>query len=183
LFWLFHRFVCWLTAARGNTAWRWAHSAAVVALLLSGSAAAIAMSGITHQLAWLAKEPWLMDRNRVTERTEALVRVRELLMATLEFRTEEDRYPDSLDELERFKPGIRPLLWIKVGGGAVPEKVIYLKPSPEDGEAGSAEVTLFISPALRPDGSVVIGRGDLSTAVIAGTKVEDILRSATSHGN
>jgi hypothetical protein len=81
-----HRFILWWIKTKNICmSWRWGHTAAAASLLLLGSAAAIAMSGITHQAAWLSSSPWLED-NRKTRLTAAVNNARQIMLALFEYR-------------------------------------------------------------------------------------------------
>lgn len=182
--WLGHGFIRWgMAANESGHRWSLSRTAALFGLLLLCSGAAIAMSGVVHQLAWLLKEPCLTNGIMI-ERTRAMSQVRRLLDGIAAFCAENGRYPDGLGELESFQPDLARDFWIEVGGASAPERVIYLRPPPElAGEAGAAESTLLVSPALQPNGRVVLGRGDLSAVVVERAQAEEILRKAMSHGN
>ncbi|WP_367870280.1 hypothetical protein [Luteolibacter sp. Populi] len=169
---LAHRFLSWLAiGGRENERWKLSHSASLVGLLLLGSAAAIAMSGIVHQLAWLSRRP-LMESSRPSLRMAAMIQIRDLLRVVEKFREQHDRYPESLAELGSFDPEAKKLTWIVTGGGKVAERVIYLKPASISQEAPAP---VFVSAVLGNPGHVVIGFSDLSVTPMVPAKVDEIL--------
>jgi hypothetical protein len=155
---LAHRFIRWWIASKDiRMPWRWGHTVCAASLLLLGSAAAIAMSGITHQAAWLVSSPWLED-NRKTRLMTATHSARQILMALFEYEVEHDRYPDKLDEVMAL--GLSPrVLWVETGPGRLPEPFIFLKPGRPT--SGLIEPVL-VSPVIQPGDRVAVGYSDHS---------------------
>jgi hypothetical protein len=168
---LAHRFIAWFAVSNGRAAWRISHSIAVIFLLFAGSAAAIAMSGITHQMAWLADAPWWNDRNR-RDSTEAMMKIRNLQMVITEFHFEHGRYPESLVELADRIPNFGRGTTMPSGLAELPEPFVYLKP-----EADAAEdppLPMLVSPILK-FGRVAVGFTDHSTQALHVKQLESIL--------
>jgi hypothetical protein len=168
---LAHRFIVWFAVSNGRAGWRISHSVAVISLLFAGSAAAIAMSGITHQMAWLADTPWWSNRNR-SDSLEARMKIRNIQMAIAEFHSEHGRYPESLGELADRMPDFERESTMPAGLAGLPEPFIYLKP-----EAGAAEnrpVPMLVSPSLKL-GRVVVTFTDQSTQILRAKQFESIL--------
>jgi hypothetical protein len=168
---LAHRFIAWFASSNGRAAWRISHSIAVISLLFAGSAAAIAMSGITHQMAWLADAPWWNDRSR-RDSTEAMMKIRNLQMVIAEFHSEHGRYPESLRELaDRVSNGEHETT-MPSGLAGVPEPFIYLKPGADAGE--EPPLPMLVSPILK-FGRVAVGFTDHSTRALHVEQLESIL--------
>ena len=156
---LAHRFIRWWIHSKGiQMTWRWKHTAAAASLLLLGSAAAIAMSGITHQAAWLASSPWVENKGRKTQQTVAINNARQILFALLEYQVAHDRYPDTLEEAVTMVNGL-PLLWVETGPHNLREPFIFLKPGHP--YTGLVE-PVIVSPVIRPYDKVVVGYSDNS---------------------
>jgi hypothetical protein len=160
---LAHRFIrWWITSKDTGTPWRWGHTAAAALLILLGSAAAIAMSGITHQAAWLVSSPWLEDSSfgKYTSKIAlATTNARQIMLALLEYETEHGRYPDTLDEAIMDKDEARQLIWGNTGPGRLREPFIFLKP----GRPSSIEIEpVIISPYIHGIDKIVVGYSDAS---------------------
>jgi hypothetical protein len=98
--WMIDRFIRWALAAKGSEPrWQGRHTLSATFLLLLGAAAAIAMSGIVHQMVWLGAEPW-WGNGRGMQQTIALSNARQIAVAIKEFEERNDRFPESLAELD-----------------------------------------------------------------------------------
>jgi hypothetical protein len=170
-----HRFVrSWVKEKFPDRTWRVRHTAAVLSLLLLGSAAAIAASGVVHQMFWLAGGK-VIESNRRSEMTMAMNNGRQLMMALYEYHDANGRYPHSFEELEaqagEYPEMIRRLSWLDSRDRKVPEPWILLRP-------GSAETTLvpvIVSPLIAEHGMVVVGYGDASVRVMRADKLAEVL--------
>jgi hypothetical protein len=101
--WTGHRLIRWWLASRGSAlapGWTMARSAILLGLLLLCGAAAIAISGVAHQMMWLSQTEWTKS-NRRTELTQMLNNIRQCMFLLLEFDAEKDRLPHSWEELLR----------------------------------------------------------------------------------
>lgn len=158
---LFHRFVRWWIHSKAlETTWRPSQTTAVIALLLMASGAAIAMSGITHQFAWLMSEPLTENRGKRAELTNAVSNTRQLMLALTEYQERHGHLPDSLVQLQAEGQIPRSLFWVKPGKNAAPEPFVLLKagrvlPSNPD-------EPVIISPAIGSEGKFAVGFSDCS---------------------
>jgi hypothetical protein len=165
---LAHRFICWwITSKDIRMSWRWGHTAAAVLLLLLGSAAAIAMSGITHQAAWLFSSPWLEDSSNKTRSKSRLAATmhdaRQIMLVLNEYKAEHGRYPDTLDEAVKALDVSPKMLWVEAGLGRPRELFILLKP----GLVPTKMVEpVLISPPIQPDNKVAVGYSDTSVRIM-----------------
>ena len=93
-------------------------------MLLLGSAAAIALSGVVHQMFWLAGGK-VIESNRRGDLTEAMSNGRQLMLALFEYQDKNDRYPESFEEVVpeiiQHPVHLRQLSWLGRGDGRVPE--------------------------------------------------------------
>lgn len=172
--WLAHRFIRWWLAAKGSALdWRGRHTVSAAAIILLGSAAAIALSGVAHQAVWLADAPWWTNGGRAYERTEAMNKIRQLHRALVDFESEHGRPPDSLEELD---PAInRRLFHQSPSAGEPPEPIVYLKP----GDSDPATVVL-VSPLLESlRERVVVGfrSGEAKSLPVRPGQLEEILET------
>jgi hypothetical protein len=155
---LVHRFIRWWISAKGNAIdWRARHTIPATVLILLGSAAAIALSGVVHQAVWLLDAPWWTNRGRAMERTEAMSKIRQLHLAIIDFESEHGRYPDSLAELD-LKNGLS-LLSQSPAPGEPPEPIIYLTPreAPDHSDTDYG-IAILVSPLLGSDREgIVVG--------------------------
>lgn len=95
--WLGHRFVRWWSGERGFV-WKGRQTVCVFALLLLGSAAAIAMSGVAHQLAWMGSTK--MTRSSFNgDMVSQINDFRNLMLAVMEYEDVRGEYPDTLEQL------------------------------------------------------------------------------------
>lgn len=153
---ILHRFVRrWVLGKFPDRIWRIRHTAGVLSLLLLGSAAAIAASGVVHQLFWLGSGK-MTESNRRVELTMTVSNCRQLMIAILEFYDETGRYPHTLQEL-----GVPPeLIWVNMGDGRAREPFVFLRPGST--EIAQSNEPLLVSPLLVNVGKVVVGYGDSS---------------------
>lgn len=177
-----HRFVRrWVDEKFPERTWRIRHTAGALSLLLLGSAAAIAASGVMHQMFWLAGGK-VITNNRWTELTEARSNGRQLMIALIEYRDANGRYPDSFEQLVpemiQYPEVLRRLSWLETRDGTAPEPWILLKPLASD--MNFARVPVIVSPILK-SGSVskfVVGYNDGSVSSIYGKELKGILSLA-----
>lgn len=153
--WMFHRFLSWCLK-RNEVASNWSasRSLSILSLVLLASAAAIAMSGITHQLAWLASEPMTRSNHRVSQ-TVAVNHARQLLMALSDYEKQHGRYPDHFEQLDIDPDIMKMLLWIEPADDKAEEPIILLTP----GHPGplDPEAPVIVSPMVSPGNLVVAG--------------------------
>lgn len=160
---LAHRFIrWWITSKDIRMSWRWGHTAAAALLLLLGSAAAIAMSGITHQAAWLFSSPWL-ESNRKMRVIGAMHDARQIMLVLSEYEAEHGRYPDTLDEAVKALDVTPQLLWVQAGSGRPSEPFIFLKPGLIPTKMAEP---VLVSPVIQPDDKVAVGYSDTSVRML-----------------
>ncbi|QJE96716.1 hypothetical protein [Luteolibacter luteus] len=149
---LVHRFIRWWLVAKGSErAWSFAQSGAILGLVLLCSAAAIALSGIAHQLAWLSQDQMITD-GRPRARTEVMVRTRQLLIAIDDFVETEGRYPATSKEIDDHYVSKAPKTWISVKGRAAEPFVLVPPGAPL---FRNTEIPMrLISPAV--EGQVIV---------------------------
>lgn len=170
--WLVHRFVRWCLRARGSIRiWAPRHTLAVTGIFLSGCLAAIALSGVAHQLVWLGRGK-VVEVNHHGQRVEAISNGRALGMALMEYHLTHGRYPRSLEHLE--------VPWRSMTavarGGSVREPFIFLLPMRE-GVARKDEA-LLVSPVITRDGRVVVIYGDMSVRTESLSRSLEVLENA-----
>jgi hypothetical protein len=169
--WLVHRFVRWWQVAKGKTpSWRLRHTFSAVALLLLGSGAAIALSGVVHQAVWLLSDPWMEDRGKRAELTMAVNNGRRLMMALFEFHETKGRYPHGFHELELPQE----LMWVQNSNRSVREPFILLHPGGK--RFVNADEPLIVSPVIQREGKFVVGYGDGSVRSLPAVQLGKILR-------
>lgn len=142
--WLTDRFIRWALVAKGSKLpWQGRHTVSATFLVLLGAAAAIAMSGIVHQMVWLGAEPW-WGKGRGYQLTEAVSNARQIAVAVQEFERKNGRYPESLAELD-VPPN---LLTVAPRERGLVEPFVYLKPAKH--RPAGVDVPVIVSPVL-PD--------------------------------
>lgn len=159
-----HSFVRrWVDEKFPERTWRVRHTAVVLSLLLLGSAAAIAASGVVHQMFWLANGK-VIESNRRADLTEAVNNGRQLMFALYEYQDKNGRYPESFEELVpeifEYPESLLRLSWLGRGDGRVPEPWILLKP----GFSEETIVPVILSPIILSGKMpmVVVGYSDAS---------------------
>ena len=176
---LAHRFIRrWVEEKRPALDWRTRHTAAVFSLILLGSGAAIALSGVVHQFFWLAGGKVLYD-NRKSEYLVAMRNGGQLMSALLQFQAEKGRYPRSFEELElefenEYNHGvIRRLWWLDSRDREVPEPWILLRP----GSSGVAleDVPVIVSPVISEGRFVMVGYGTARVKPIRAENLAELL--------
>ena len=170
---LIDRFIRWTLAAKGSAApWRGWHTVSATFLLLLGAAAAIAMSGIVHQVVWLGGEPWW--GNGRSQVTVAMSHSRQIVLWIHEFEEKNGRYPESLAELD-LPVGLRAIPSREKG---LQEPFVYLKPagSPSAGE----ELPVLVSPLLPDGGRVIVGYLSGTTTAIQADQLPALLTQPRS---
>lgn len=170
--WLVHRFVRWWQMAKGKTpSWRPRHTFSAVALLLLGSGAAIALSGVVHQAVWLLSDPWIEDRGKRAELTMAVNNGRQLMLALLEFHQTKGCYPHGFHELELPQD----LMWVQSSNRTVREPFILLHPGGK--RPVNADEPLIVSPVIQKEGKFAVGYGDGSVRSLPADQLGKILRT------
>lgn len=153
-----HRFVCrYVDEKFPERKWRIRHTAGALSLLLLGSAAAIALSGVVHQFFWLGRGEIIESRG-ASERAIITLHTRNLAQAVLSFHNMNGRYPDSDAEFYReyFGDDFAYPHWI--GEGGVAEPILFLHPGRK--EVLSSDEVLVVSPAFNNGRQVVVVMGD-----------------------
>ena len=171
----------WLGEKFPVRTWRIRHTAGIFSLILLGSAATIAASGVVHQMFWLATGK-VIKSNMRSDLTMARSNGMQLMMALLEYETENGRYPNSFEELEfeleAYTRSIRRLWWLDTRDGKVPEPWILLRPGSSETFLGV--VPVIVSPVIAGEGMVVVGYGDCSVRSIPVEKLAEVLLAAGS---
>ena len=101
--WTGHRLIRWWLASRSSAlanVWTMGRSAMLLGMLLLCGAAAIAVSGVAHQMMWLGKTKWTQS-NRRSEVTRMISDIRQCGLVLMEFEEERGRLPHSWDEVLR----------------------------------------------------------------------------------
>lgn len=176
-----HRFVSrWVGEKFPERTWRIRHTAGALSLLLLGSAAAIAASGVVHQMFWLATGK-VIQSNMRRDLAMATSNGRQLMMALLEYENENGRYPHTFEELEmeagEYSGMIRRLWWLDTRDGKVPEPWILLRPG--SSEVAMKDEPVIVSPVIAGEGMVVVGYGDFTVRRI---RVENLAEVISQDG-
>ena len=152
-----HRFIRWWVTATGDKVrWRLGHTLAATALLLLGSAAAIALSGVAHQAAWLMRTQWTeIGRGNRARITHAMSNARQCMMLITEYEMKHGRYPESLGEAALEFDYPQNILWAPASRDMEP--FVLLEPG---GKSGDTIRPILLSPVIQPDGVVVVGYSD-----------------------
>jgi hypothetical protein len=177
-----HRFIRWWIHTKALAIrWQPAQTITSIALLLLASGAAIAMSGITHQFAWLMSEPWTENRGKRVELTDAVNKARQLMLALTEYETNHGHLTESLQQLRNGQDFSERLFWVKPGRNDPPEPFVLL-------HAGKAlplqpDQPVIISPAIGSDERFVVGFSDCSARSVTRPMLERMLSERHSLTN
>ena len=170
-----HRFVRrWVSEKFPDRTWCIRYTAAVLSLLLLGSAAAIAASGVVHQMFWLGRGELLVNRGKGTEKAHVTMCTRNVAQAAIAFHNMKGRYPASISELEDdfLRQNYDSRMWL--GDGKVGEPFILMYPGGKDELRG--DKVLVVSPAFAKGTHVVVGFGDGTAKVIPFGDLAEVIR-------
>ena len=171
--WLIDRFIRWALAAKGSELpWQGRHTVAATFLLLLGAAAAIAMSGIVHQVVWLGGERWWAGRWPALQQTIAVSNARQILIALEDFEEKNGRYPESLAELDLPDK----LLRLPVRDRGLPEPFVYLKPA--ELQLAGDEVAVIVSPVLPDMDRVAVGYLSGTATTVPANQLPKLLKDS-----
>jgi len=179
--WLCHRFIVWcIRAKKSLRIWRPANTLAVVALLMLGSGAAVALSGIVHQGVWLLADPWVENRGKKIYQNVSANSARQLLLALHEFQETTGRYPYSFEEMGpevgMDKEQIRSLVWIQTRPGDLKQPFLLLYPGSK--QTFGAGQPVIVSPEFADGKKVVVGYGDSSVTTMPQSRYQQILEKS-----
>lgn len=177
--WLIDRFIRWGLAAKGSELrWQGRHTLSATFLLLFGAAAAIAMSGIVHQVVWLGAERWWDGRPPVFQQAVAVGNARQILIALEAYEEKNGRYPESLAELDLPDK----LLRLPVYDRGLPEPYVYLKPTELQPAGAGEEVAVIVSPVLPHLDRVAVGYLSGTATTVPANQLSELLSRTPSSG-
>ncbi|MFC7335608.1 hypothetical protein ACFQY0_00345 [Haloferula chungangensis] len=84
-----------------NPSWTLRRTLLSSGIFLTLTAAAVAMTGIIHELAWLSRAPMITNRGKNVRRTEAINNGKQIYYAMIEMASE-GLHPSSLEEIIEF---------------------------------------------------------------------------------
>jgi hypothetical protein len=178
--WGVHRLILWWRLANGNDkGWYFKHTALAGSLVLLGSAAAIALSGIVHEAVWLPQGK-IIQSNHKSTLTMAINNARQLGMALIEHEDEHDANPASLldlDKLVMHPVSLRRMMFVDLDNPGPPEPFVLLKPGEK--MSGNPSEILMIGPQMPERGDFVILRADNSVARLDAAKFIEVVKSGT----
>jgi hypothetical protein len=169
---LVHRFIRWWLVAKGSgRGWAFAQSAALLGLVLLTSGAAIAISGIVHQMAWLAQGQVITD-GKPRERIAVMMQTRLLLLAIDDFVKTRGRYPATLKAIEDQYGPKAPKTWVSTGSWKTPEPFLLVQPGAPLFRNADSPVWV-ISPVIK--GQVIVGFEDQACRIYPAGLVDEWL--------
>ena len=179
--WGAHRLILWWRLANENkTGWHFKHTALAGSLVLFGSAAAIALSGILHEAAWLPQGK-VIQSNRRTTLTVAVSNARQLGLMLFEYETENGTYPSSLLDLEKLATdsvSLRRMMFVDLDTPGPPEPFVLLKGGVATGIIPSGIV--MIGPQMPENGDFVVLKANNSVTRLPVAKFIEVVRSAAA---
>ncbi len=98
---------------------------------------------------------------------------RQLLLALMEYHSENGRYPTDFDQLDEIVPDFGRLAWVRAGQGNAPEPFVLLRPGSTD--IALDEDPLIVSPLLRAGTKIVVGYGDGSVKTLHAKMFPEII--------
>lgn len=179
---LAHRFIRSALAKNGSSRnWRPTDTFSSIVLVLLGCGAAIALSGVAHQVVWLMGDRWVRSNHR-TEQTVAVNNARQLMFALMEFHDLHHRYPNSLHELDILSDLqsdiLDRLIWVDVNDNRLEEPFILLHSGQE--RLSNPDEPVIVSPIIGSTGKFVVGYGDFSVRSLPASQFNKIV---SLHGN
>lgn len=178
--WGTHRLVLWWRRATGrDRGWRFTHTALAGLLVLLGSAAAIALSGVLHELAWLPQGKVIRSNIRSAS-TAARSDARQLGLCLFEYETEHGKYPSSLQELESFATPatLKRLMFVELEDPAPPEPFILLRPG--QSASGNPGRILLVSPLMSEEDGFAALKMDNSVTRLNAAEFAEVVKSAAN---
>jgi hypothetical protein len=179
--WGAHRLILWWRLANGNDrGWHFKHTALAGSLILLGSAAAIALSGIVHEAVWLPQGKIIQSNGR-GNLTAAINNARQLGLALIEHENEHDAYPASLldfDKLVIDPASLRRMMFVYLDSQGPPEPFVLLNPGGK--MSSDPSEILMIGPQMPERGDFVILRADNSVTRLPASKFIEVVKSAGS---
>lgn len=175
----FHRLAQWWMRERGvPEAWCFSQSATVGLLVLLGSGAAIALSGVLHELAWLPQGE-ITRSNRRTNLTLAINNARQLGIGMFEYETEYGERPKVWKDIEKIEWGgygnWSRLIYLRFNSFSPPEPFVLL---PSDTTLGDdPNSALMISPWILDSGKFVVLKADMSVTSLPASRLAEVLRT------
>ena len=177
--WGAHRLILWWRLANGKgSGWHFKHTALAGSLVLLGSAAAIALSGILHEAAWLPQGK-VIQSNRRTNLTMAINNARQLGLMLFEHENEHGTYPSSLLDLEKMAPDfnyLQRMVLVDLDTQGPPEPFVLLKR--EVAAGGDPSEILMIGPQMPEHGDFVVLRADNSVTRLPAAEFLEVVGSA-----
>ena len=173
---LMHRFIrWWLREKNSHLIWKATHTVSAMALILLGAGAAIAMSGIAHQLAWLPGEPLIKDGSRSNKARLAKTtnNARQIMLALDQFHNDRGHYPISFEEIQKGSDLSPKDFQVETSPSKLSEPFILLKPGGTR-SLGTAD-PVILSPVLPIENRVLVGYSDLSVRALRARDFEQIL--------
>lgn len=177
--WLTHSFICrWAKAKRPDFTWQIKYTVSIFLLLFLSSAAAIAMSGIVHQLFWLSKEDVIIRRG--IERIHIRNETRNLCLFMFHYHQQKGRYPQDWKELETWDINSYVDGWcLQIGD--VPEPFILLRQTMDNGSL--EKLPLVVSPYIQSEDKYVMGYSDGSVRLVEPAMLKRILSESEEPKN
>ena len=179
--WGAHRLILWWRLAIGkDKGWHFKHTALAGSLVLLGSAAAIALSGIVHEAVWLPQGKIIQSNHR-TPVIKAMSHARELGFALSEHENEHDANPASLLDLDKLVMdpiSLRRMMFVDLDTQGPPEPFVLLNPGVK--MVGNPSEIVMIGPQMPERGDFVILRADKSVTRLPASKFIEVVKSAGS---
>ena len=177
-----HLILWWRSGNEKNEDWHFKHTALAGSLVLLGSAAAIALSGVLHEAAWLPQGTIIQSNTRSTM-TSAVSNARQLGLMLFEHENQHGTYPSSLLDLEKSAHNsiiINRMVFVELDSHGPPEPFVLVK----SGEATGRDAIgiLMIGPQMPGRGDFVVLRTDNSVTRQPAAKLIEVVKSATDAG-
>lgn len=159
-------------------AWRFSQSAIVGLLMLLGCAAAISLSGVVHELAWLPQGE-ITRSNQRSNQTLAVSNARQLGMVLFEYDSEFGRLPLALKDLDKLDDGLNGqlprLIHLRFDSSSPPEPFILRNPGGAiDPDPNSV---ILIRPLIPDTDKFVVLKSDMSVTSLPAGRFAEVLKS------
>ncbi|MES2440554.1 MAG: hypothetical protein V4584_15920 [Verrucomicrobiota bacterium] len=174
-----HRLILWWRVASGKTeSWHFKHTALAGSLVLLGSAAAIALSGVVHEAVWLPQGKIIQSNHR-TALTLAVSNARQLGLMIYEHEIEHGTFPQSLPGLKELagdSVNLPRMMFVELDPQVPPEPFVLVNPGGTMGRDPNAIV--MIGPQMPEHGDFVVLKADNSVTRQPAAKFVEVVRSA-----
>lgn len=177
VFGLHRMFSWWTTQRREGAKWRFRWTLQIAAMVLLLFATSIAAVGIVHQVAWLCREPKLIEMKGLGKQTRELLKIKHVAYALRSFaEVHGGVFPKSLDDLLPDFLDTNNFFFTSIAAGEPPERITYHSGYTLYGDPDTILLESS-SPSATPQGRYrIVARLDTATVILAEEKFQELIR-------